>query len=101
MARRGCAPYEVNVATGRNNEMKIPSYMQPKYKVLLVASLGGLFAFVNLGSAQNLTPTAAPAAWRWTSIASSADGAKLVAAGYDCLGCGGCCGQGPDTGQPV
>ena len=62
--------------------MKLPSYMRPKYPVLLVAGLGGLFTVVNLASAQTWTPTSAPAQG-WASIAASADGKKLVAAGGD------------------
>ena len=69
--------------------MKIPSSMRHKYPVLLVAGLGGLFTVVNLAFAQTWTPTGAPTqAWTfvagratWASIASSADGIKLVAAG--------------------
>src|SRR5207244_2884253 len=63
-----------------NSSMKIPSYMRPKYPALLVAGLGGLFTVVNLTSAQTWTPTGAPCQ-RWASVASSADGIKLVAAG--------------------
>ena len=69
--------------------MKLPSYTRPKYPVLLVAGLGGLFTVVNLAFAQTWTPTGAPTqAWTfitgratWASVASSADGIKLVAAG--------------------
>ena len=66
--------------------MKIPSYMRRKYPVLLVAGLGGLFSVVNLASAQTWTPTGAPSSGAptlrgWASVASSADGIKLVAAG--------------------
>src|SRR5438552_2980946 len=69
--------------------MKIRSYMRPKYPVLLVAGLGGLFTVVNVASAQTWTPTGAPTQARtfiagratWPSVASSADGIKLVAAG--------------------
>src|SRR5437773_1755711 len=66
--------------------MKMPSYMRPKYPVLLVAGLGGLFTVVNLASAQTWTPTSAPSSTAptrkgWASVASSADGIKLVAAG--------------------
>jgi len=75
--------------TERNSKMKIPSSMWHKYPVLLVAGLGGLFTVVNLAFAQTWTPTGAPTqAWTfitgratWASVASSADGIKLVAAG--------------------
>src|SRR5437867_1936950 len=60
--------------------MKIPSYMKPKYPVLLVAGLGGLFSVVNLAFAQTWTPTGAPYE-DWGAVASSADGTKLVATG--------------------
>ncbi len=46
--------------------------------VLIVAALGSLFPAVNPGFAQNRTLTSAPNAG-WTSIASSSDGARLVA----------------------
>src|SRR3989442_2289024 len=64
--------------------MKIPSFRR-KYPVLLVAGLGGLFSVVNLASAQTWTPTGAPSSGAptlrgWASVASSADGIKLVAA---------------------
>src|SRR5438128_11650059 len=66
--------------------MKIPSFMRPKYPVLLVAGLGGFFTVVNLASAQTWTPTSAPSSSAptlkgWASVACSADGIKLVAAG--------------------
>jgi photosystem II stability/assembly factor-like uncharacterized protein len=61
--------------------MKIPWYMRPKRSARLVAGLGGLFTVVNLTFAQNWTATSAPV-FSWRTIASSADGAKLVAAGY-------------------
>src|SRR5438876_1098910 len=61
--------------------MRIPSYYKkPKCQVLLVAGLGGLFAVVNLAFAQTWTPTSAPFQ-DWGSVASSADGTKLVAVG--------------------
>src|SRR2546422_1485247 len=67
-----------------NSNMKIPSYMRPKYPVLLVAGLGGLFTVVNLASGQVWTATSAPLQ-DWEAVASSADGTKLVAAGgSDC-----------------
>src|SRR5256885_1783813 len=63
--------------------MKIPSYKKSKYPVLLVAGLGGLVTVVNLASAQTWTPASEPEApvySLWVSVASSADGSKLVAA---------------------
>src|SRR5213082_4248806 len=62
--------------------MKIPSYIRPNCPVLLVAGLGGLFTVVNLASSQTWTRTSAPSN-PWSSVASSADGTKLVAAGAD------------------
>ena len=62
---------------------------------MLVAGLGGLLTVVNLAFAQTWTPTGAPSqAWTfvagratWASIASSADGIKLVAvATFDASG---------------
>src|SRR5690349_5902631 len=74
--------------------MKIPWYMKPKYPTLVMAGLGGLFTVMNLACAQTWTPTSAPSAGpgsspRWNSVASSADGTKLVAAGaHSCFyGC--------------
>jgi len=63
--------------TERNSKMKISSSMRP---VVLAAGLGGPFTVVNLACAQTWTPTRAPSA-AWNSVASSADGTKLVAAG--------------------
>ena len=70
--------------------MKIPSYIRQKYPVLLVAGLGGLFTVVNLAFAQTWTPTGGSAQGqdrRWTSVASSADGIKLVAGQGTCYFC--------------
>jgi len=66
--------------TERNSKMKIPSIMSPKYPVSLVAGLAGLLTVVNLASAQDWTVTSAPSS-PWTSVASSADGIKVVATG--------------------
>src|SRR5207247_763494 len=62
--------------------MKIPSYMRPKYPVLVVAGLGGLLTFVDLASAQSWAVIGGLYG-PWNSVASSADGTKLVAAGGD------------------
>jgi len=59
--------------------------MRSKYPVLLVVGLSGLVTFVDLASAQSWAIIGAP--WgHWNSVASSADGTKLVAAGggYPC-----------------
>ena len=64
--------------------------MKPEYPVLLVAGLGGLFTVVNLACAQDWTLTGAPLVAGvfdpgWKAVACSADGTKLVAAGwYQC-----------------
>src|SRR6266536_810154 len=82
--------------------MKIPSYMRPKYPVLLVAGLGGLLTVVDLGSAQSLAVIGAPYG-PWNSVASSADGTKLVAAAREFLDSCGIYSDGliytsPDSG---
>src|SRR5207302_2172738 len=77
--------------------MKIPFSTRPKYPVLVVAGLGGLFTVVNLAFAQTWTPASepgrplSPIGWvygRWVSVASSADGIKLVAARQGHVGYG-------------
>lgn len=65
--------------------------VEVKSVILAVAALGGMFAFVNSAFAQTWTKTSAPQVG-WTSIASSADGTKLVAVG----GYGIC--TSPDSG---
>jgi hypothetical protein len=51
-----------------------------KHLLLSVVVLGGMFvAAVNPAPAQTWTPTLAPVA-NWHSVASSADGSKLIAA---------------------
>ena len=53
--------------------------MKMKYLPLAVAALCGLFTAVHPAFAQNWTLTSAPSNY-WASVASSADGSKLVAA---------------------
>jgi photosystem II stability/assembly factor-like uncharacterized protein len=48
---------------------------------LLIAAFSGLFTVLNFGLAQSWTATGPPA-WPWKSVACSADGTKLIAAGY-------------------
>ena len=61
--------------------MKIPSYLRSKYPgVVFVTGLGGLVTIINLASAQSWQATRAPAL-PWNTVACSADGIKLVAAG--------------------
>jgi hypothetical protein len=67
--------------TEGNRKMKTPLSTRQKYSVLLLAVLGGLLTVVNLASAQGWIKTSAPA-YSWKTLASSADGTKLVAAGY-------------------
>ncbi len=62
--------------------MKIYSVFNLKYSLLLMAAVVGLIATLNLASAQTWTPTSAPFLPVWKTIACSADGNKIVAAGY-------------------
>jgi hypothetical protein len=61
--------------------MKIPTFRRSNFPVLLIAALGTLFTVVDRVPAQGWTPTGAPRQ-PWGTVASSADGVKLVAAGY-------------------
>ena len=61
--------------------MKIPSFMRPRYPVLVVACVGCLFTFVHHASAQNWKQSTAPTNESWRAVASSADGSRIVAAG--------------------
>ena len=61
--------------------MKILRFTKSNCPALLLAGLGGLLAAVNIASAQTWTPATAPPQ-DWQTIASSADGVKLVAAGF-------------------
>ena len=65
--------------------MKLPWYIRQKPAVVLIAGLGGVFTVVNLGSAQPWANTTAPSLL-WKSVALSADGARVVAAGFTHLG---------------
>ncbi|MCX6926911.1 MAG: hypothetical protein NT154_27445, partial [Verrucomicrobia bacterium] len=60
--------------------MKRPWYMRQRPALVLVAGLGGLFAVVHVPYAQPWATTMAPIQ-PWKSVAASADGSKLVAAG--------------------
>jgi hypothetical protein len=51
--------------------------------MFLTIALGSLLAIVNSAPAQDWTPTSAPGG-RWFSVATSADGIKLVAAASGC-----------------
>ena len=63
--------------------MKIVSHPGPTSTSWLVAVLGGLFTVANLGLAQSWTATSALGPQgTWKTVACSADGTKLVAAGY-------------------
>ena len=61
--------------------MKKPSHLKPNCPALLLTALTGLLAAANLANSQTWTPTSAPPQ-DWQAIAASADGLKLVAAGY-------------------
>ncbi|HXJ58997.1 MAG TPA: hypothetical protein VNU68_20250 [Verrucomicrobiae bacterium] len=54
--------------------------MSTRPSLVLVVTACGLFLRIHFVSAQDWTPTTAPAQY-WSAIASSADGTKLVAAG--------------------
>lgn len=69
--------------------MKLPWYLRQTPTVTLIAGLGGLLSIVNHTCAQPWAATTAPTRY-WRALASSADGATLVAAGYAvgyCLQC--------------
>jgi photosystem II stability/assembly factor-like uncharacterized protein len=55
--------------------------MRMKHLLLVMVALGGLFCVVDLASAQTWTLTSAPIK-NWWSVATSADGNKLVAVVY-------------------
>jgi len=61
--------------------------MKSKLPFLRMTFLGGLFTVLNLASAQTWTKTSAPIG-PWTTIASSADGIKVIAAGHGSEGMG-------------
>jgi hypothetical protein len=61
--------------------MKKPAHPKPKNSILIVAGLGGLFTVVTLAQAQDWQATSAPEL-SWRTVASSADGIKLVASGW-------------------
>jgi len=61
--------------------MKLSRQMRQKPAVALIAGLGGLFTVVDLACGQPWAATTAPTR-SWKALAASADGTRLVAAGW-------------------
>src|SRR6185295_16834214 len=70
------APPSVHV---RSPESTSPVVMNMKCLLLALAVLGGQFSIVGSGFAQTWTQTGAPVT-NWSAVATSADGARLLAA---------------------